>query len=933
LIGRYNSTLRLLLNTGGEETPTFVESLGGAFTITTIAFGSSGAPSMADVDGDGDLDSLVGLGNGALGFSQVVGRRSADPAVVITVTAENDRPAVSNLPLDLTVTEDVESNLNLSALTLRDGDLTDVLTVVLTATAGTLTSATAGGVTVAGSGTSGLTLTGTAAAIDAFLNTAASIRYLALPNVSGGNVASLTITADDGSGPIQLGTVNIDVTPVNDSPGLSAFDATIDFVSNGAGVEPGLLDADVIFVDADDAFEGGALTVNGLLAEDRVSVRDQGAGPGQIGLSGSLVSFGGVVIGTLSGGIGGNLTVTFNAAATSAAVEALIENLTYANVSATPTETRTLVLNVVDAAGADLVSFTATAGAANPLDAVNVGSYAAPTMADVDGDGDLDVVVGSYGGGFRYLENTGSATAPVFEERSGAANPLDGVYGGSRSQISFADLDGDGDLDVVSGGGYGSPNYYENVGTSTAPVYEGRSGSEVPFNLDVFDGANVPVFADLDGDGDLDAVSSPSYGDLRYFENTGSATAAVFERREDDDNPFNALNLGRNARASFADLDQDGDLDVVIGSSSGEVIYFENLSTPGLLDLARRTGGDNPLGGLETDLSLAFGDLNGDGVPDLVFGDGSELRYVQSVTSGSRAIVVTVTPLDGSINGDADDNALVGTADAETINGLGGDDTLSGQGGADTMDGGEGDDTVDYSGAAAGVNAQLNRALALSDGDGAADVFISIENLTGSAFNDLLIGSDDANVLAGGLGGDILLGLGGNDVLIGGTGMANTLQGGLGDDTYVINQNDTITEFSGEGVDTVQTDTASYVLRTHLENLTYTGSGSFIASGNSVANVLTGGELNDILQGLAGDDTLIGRGGYDILQGGNGTDTVDYSGAAAGVSVRLAANITLNDGNGSTDNLSGIENVTGSAFSDLIFGDAGANVLNGGLGG
>ena len=936
LIGRDATSLRRFFNTGDAETPTFVDSPGGAFTITTIAFGSSGAPAMADIDGDGDLDTLVGIGAGGLGFSQIVGPRPVDPSVVVTVAAENDRPVVANLPLDLTVTEDVESSLDLSALTLSDGDPSDGLTVVMTASEGTLTSADAGGVTVVGSGSSTLTLTGTAAAIDAFLNTASSVRYLAGMNVNGGNVAGLTITADDGSGPIQLGTVNIDIAAVNDAPTLGDLAPTITFLAAEVAGAPRLLDSDVTFIDPDDAFDGGGLTVTGLLAEDRVSIRDQGVGAGQIGLSGVEVTFGGVVIGTVAGGVGGALVVSFNPAATSAAVEALIENLTYANASGTPTASRTLVLNIIDADGAGLVSWEALTGSANPVADVDTGSSSdVQTLADIDGDGDLDIVVGSYGGDFRYFENTGSPTAPAFAEQTGAANPFEGVYGGTRSRVSLADLDGDGDLDALSGGAYGSPRYYENVGSATAPVYEDRSGGTAPFDVDGLSGAGVPMFADLDGDGDLDAVGSPSYGSMRVFENTGSATAPAFVERTGSDNPFESLSLG-SVRPGFADMDGDGDIDVVFGSSSGggatEVIYFENVGAPGAFDFVRRTGSDNPLFGIEPGQAVSPGDLNGDGVPDLIISASGALRYVGSVTGGSRAIVVTVSAQDASINGDANDNVLVGTAQAETINGMGGDDTLSGRGGDDTMDGGAGNDTADYRAATSGTTARLNHGQTTNDGDGGSDTLISIENILGSDFNDLLVGDANANRLDGGLGADVLLGLAGDDILIGGAGSPNQMQGGLGDDLYVVSANDTLVELAGEGTDTVRTDLAAYVLKTHFENLTHTGNGAFRGTGNAADNVITGGTGRDILIGLDGDDRLIGGGGVDTLDGGAGSDTADYAAAGGGVSVRLAVQATLDDGGGATDTLGSIENVIGSAFNDLLFGGSGANVISGGLG-
>ena len=141
------------------------------------------------------------------------------------------------------------------------------------------------------------------------------------------------------------------MTPQIDAPSLTGLAPSVTLLENAVNAAPQLLDADVTFTDQDDDFSGGTLVVSGLLAEDTVSIRNQGSGAGEIGLAGATVSFGGVAIGTVAGGIGGTFTVTFNSNANSASIEALIENLTYANASDTPTASRALTIEVTDAAG------------------------------------------------------------------------------------------------------------------------------------------------------------------------------------------------------------------------------------------------------------------------------------------------------------------------------------------------------------------------------------------------------------------------------------------------------------------------------------------------------------------------------------------------------------------------------------------------------
>ena len=178
-----------------------------------------------------------------------------------------------------------------------------------------------------------------------------------------------------------------------------------------------------------------------------------------------------------------------------------------------------------------------------PLSGVDVG-YSAPTFADIDGDGDLDAFIGERYGTILYFQNIGDATNPTFSEASGSFNPLNGVDIGSYSTPSFADLDGDGDLDAFIGEVDGTILYFQNIGDATNPAFIQRSGSLNPFNgVDVGD-YSAPSFADLDVDGDLDAFIGEDDGFINYLREHRRRHQPGFCPAHGSLNPFNGCGCG-----------------------------------------------------------------------------------------------------------------------------------------------------------------------------------------------------------------------------------------------------------------------------------------------------------------------------------------------------------------------------------------------------
>ena len=127
-------------------------------------------------------------------------------------------------------------------------------------------------------------------------------------------------------------------------------------------------------------------------------------------------------------------------------------------------------------------SFTERTDTANPLEGISVGSYSTPTFSDLDADGDIDLIVGNGDGDIAYFENTGTVTNPEFTQRNGVANPFADITMGSRATFALADLDGDGDLDLAVGVYDTVVPYYENIGTSAEPDFVLRAGESNPLN-------------------------------------------------------------------------------------------------------------------------------------------------------------------------------------------------------------------------------------------------------------------------------------------------------------------------------------------------------------------------------------------------------------------------------------------------------------------
>jgi hypothetical protein len=295
----------------------------------------------------------------------------------------------------------------------------------------------------------------------------------------------------------------------------------------------------------------------------------------------------------------------------------------------------------------------------NPFGLTDIGNRSNTSLVDLDNDGDLDLMSGEYSGRFFYFENIGTASAPAFADS--IINPFGLTDIGFRSNLDLIDLDGDGDLDLMSGEYYGNFYYFQNTGTASAPAFAAAVVN--PFGLsDIGDRSNSNL-VDLDNDGDLDLISGTSNTfSLFYFENTGTATAPAFASSVE--NPFGLTNIGTINKTEFVDIDNDGDLDAMTGERDGDFYYFRNTGSATAPQFSVRLL--NPFGLINSGSGYntpTIVDIDGDGNLDLLSGgtDGNFYFY-KNVTCEIRPLslnLITNTP-ESSAN--SNDGAVTITA-------------------------------------------------------------------------------------------------------------------------------------------------------------------------------------------------------------------------------------------------------------------------------
>ncbi len=546
----------------------------------------------------------------------------------------------------------------------------------------------------------------------------------------------------------------------------------------------------------------------------------------------------------------------------------------------------------------------------NPFNIVKTNGYASPDLVDIDGDGDLDLFVGTWYAHVEFYRNTGTASNPSFA--APVINPFGFQNNSGEFKPDFVDIDNDGDMDAFVGNQAGDVWFYRNTGSTGNPSFS-REGGTTPFGISAEASHSKPKFADIDGDGDFDVFVANSFNNVLFYRNTGSATNPAFA--SPTTNPFGLTGVSY-VTVDAADIDGDGDLDVVLGSYAGDTLVFLNNIKPTLTGFASTVADGNE----DSEITVSFNNLQAQG--NEADSDGTVTAFVIKVVSSGSLKIGT--------------DALSATAWAAGTN-----DVVDASHQAYWTPNANANGTLDAFTAVAKDNSGLESGTAVQAQIAVIPVNDALVlgapgaiHYVDTAMNDNFpteTGTLSASYVDGGLLSYSLAdGTDNGDGTLSKQDSYGILTLTKATGIYQFMPNDAAIEALTADVATNFTVTVSDGGLSDSQSLTIsiTQSGGTESTGN---DSLVGTEGNDIIDGLAGNDTLSVGAGNDLLEGAKGSDVIFGDNGNDRLSGG-SGNDTLNGG-ANRDRLaggSGDDLLIGAGECDAILGNNGNDVLKGG---
>lgn len=493
-------------------------------------------------------------------------------------------------------------------------------------------------------------------------------------------------------------------------------------------------------------------------------------------------------------------------------------------------------------------------------------------IESLDGTGFNDILIGNSG-----INNLNGGSGVDYIE--GAAG-LDSLNGGSGNDTIGYKLSTSGvNINLTTGVGTDGFGNTENL-----TAFENIYGSAYNDTLTGNSGSNV-----LTGGAGNDTIDGGASNDSIMYEDAASGinvNLAANTASDGDGGTDTLYNIERVFGSLYADTITADSLDNYLdGKAGNDSLYGAD-------------GADTLLGGSGND--LIDGGNGADTVSYTIATSGVAVNLTTGIANDGDGGTDTLTSVE-TVIGSSFNDVIIGDSLANTMQGENGDDRFYGAGGNDIIYGGNGSDTADYRTAASAITVTLvSGYFSVTDGDGGTDTLYQLENVFGSAYNDVIAGTTGDNFMSGGAGNDSMNGNNGIDTL-------SYLEASSAVTVNLM----TGTASDGDG------GTDSIL---NIENII----------GSNYDDIITGFNFGNQLYGGAGNDILNGNNGTDLLDGGDGVDTASYSSAAAARTINLAGGTAT--GTSTAHTLVNIENVVGSNYNDTITGNAQANKIEAGDG-